>query len=66
MIAVFGVTVIPPNPAAGRSFQHWLASMSGTLQQRYYDIQPVPKAYRKCCVKCKVKGSHLILTQRML
>ncbi len=28
--------------------------------------QPVPKAYRKCCVKCKMKCSHLKLTQRML
>ncbi len=22
-------------------------------------LQPVPKAYRKCCVKCKMKCSHL-------
>ncbi len=29
-------------------------------------FQPVSKAYRKCCLKCKMKGSHLKLTQRML
>ncbi len=28
--------------------------------------QPVPKAYRKCCVKCKMKCSHLKSTQKML
>jgi hypothetical protein len=24
-----------------------------------YRVQPVPKAYRKCCVKCKMNCSHL-------
>ncbi len=27
---------------------------------------PVPKAYQKCCVKCKMKCSHLKLTLKML
>ncbi len=38
------------------------------VQQGNYTfcIQPVPKAYRtwKCCVKCKMKCSHLNSTQR--
>ncbi len=53
MITVFGVTVITPNPAAGRSFQHWLASMSGTLPQRYYDIQLVPKPIENDALSAK-------------
>ncbi len=29
-------------------------------------IHPVPEPRWKCCIKCKMKGSHLKLTQRML
>jgi hypothetical protein len=29
-------------------------------------MQPVSKAYRKCCVKCKMKCSHLKSTLKML
>jgi hypothetical protein len=39
----------------------------GTIIRYYFSvIQPVPKADRKCCVKCKMKGSHLKSTQKML
>ncbi len=29
-------------------------------------VQPVPKTYRKCCVKCKMKCSNFKSTQKML
>ncbi len=44
----------------------WLGCQCGMYQYMPFILQPVPKAYRKCCVKCKIKCSHLKLTQKML
>ncbi len=52
---------------SGKALDH--VSMYGSDlsdEENAENMQPVPKAYRKCCVKCKMKCSHLKLTQRML
>ncbi len=46
-----------------------LLSLTKLACARWYshiETQPVPKAYRKCCVKCKMKCSHLKSTLKML
>jgi len=44
----------------------WFRTTGHDYRWRTSESQPVPKAYRKWCVKCKMKCSHLKSTLKML